>query len=222
VESPLSGKKTDVGLAGLEFGVNWAMAGDFNITKLFRLSSFRIRQTRKGEVELEGKLKGLAIGVKVEKLYNFMPELMVLAMRKAQDPKAKMDPQTRKAMEELGGRVVQKGVTIIIDPFKIDSLEEKERQQSKSFDAMNLKLQIDLAPNRLDPNNPMAPMLALAYLQAKGKATLKKKDLQQILPLLEPGMQMMVTRFVKYEGENAVFHLSFEQGNLLINGKPLQ
>ena len=222
MERPVSGKKTDFGLEGLEFGVDWAMADDFNISKLFKLDSFRIRQTLKGKPEFEGKLTGFALGIKIEKLYNFMPELMVLAMEKARHPKVKMDSQTRKALEELGGRVTRKGVTVVIDPFKIDSLQEKDRQQTKSFDAMDLKLQVDLAPNKLDPRNPMAPMLALAYLKAEGKATLKKKDLQQILPLLDPGMRMMATRFVKYEGNRAIFELRFEQGNLLINGKPLQ
>ncbi len=222
VAMPRRQETTRFDLQGMELGVDWSLADDLNISKGLTLASARMSRKRRGEVEREGAIRNLALKIRIDKLYNFMPRLMKLAATQARHPSQTPDPQVRKALAELGAEVLHRGAELSIDPLSFDSLTLRNAKESKSFDAVSLRLRSELIPNRLDPANPLAPMMALAYLKADGELTLSKKDLEQLLPLLDPAMGMMVASFVRYEGNQARFTLRFEQGNLLINGKPLR
>jgi len=221
VEMPGRQETTRFGLDGMRLGVDWSLADDLNISKMFTLASARLSHERRGQEEEGGSIRNLALKIRIDKLYNFMPSLMKLAAKEAANPRKNPDPQTRKALAELGAEVLHRGAEVAIDSLSFDALKAQKANEKKSFDTVSLRLHAELTPNHLDPSNPLAPMMALAYLKADGELTLSKKDLEQLLPLLDPAMGMMVASFVRYEGDKARFTLRFEQGNLLINGKPL-
>lgn len=217
-----SGKKSQLNLQGFRYGLDGEFAADLNLTKKLEISQMKVVESGKGTLPREVEIAGFSVGVRLGGLYNFLPDAMQLALKStlAQDVAAKK--ALRKEGEALGERMLQKGVRVTIDPLKVAKFFFKDSKMQKGFEAMNLHLDARLKPNQLDPRNPMAMMLLIAYLEADGKATMGKKDLEQILVELDPGMRMMVKQYVKYEGDRAVFDLHFEQGNLLINGKPLR
>ena len=217
-----SGEKTMLELGGLSLGTEWRLDREINVSERIAVQRFELNQSRADKTLIGARLKSFDLDIGITRLYNFMPELMALAVRSVGKTSSTARKEAEKEAEELGKKVLRHGVTLKVDPVKFASLGLQDPSMQAFLGAMEIRLRVTLAPNSLDPANPMAPMLALAYLQAEGRAELLRKDLKQILPLLDPGVQMMVAHFVRYEGEKALFDLRFEQGSLLINGKPLQ
>jgi hypothetical protein len=217
-----SGKKSRLKLQGFRYGLDGGFAADLNLTKKLEIAQLKVVESGKGTPPREVEIAGFSLGVRLGGLYNFMPDVMQLALKSTLAQSAAAKKELRKEGEALGEKMLQQGVRVKIDPLKVAKFSFKDSKMQKRFEAMNLRLDARLKPNQLDPRNPMAMMLMIAYLEADGKVTMEKKDLEQILAELDPGMRMMVEQYVKYEGKRAVFDLRFEQGNLLINGKPLR
>jgi hypothetical protein len=211
-----------LGLQGYRFGLGGTFARDLNLSKHFELRRLTLEENRAKTKVLSLDLEGLQLGVRGEEVYNFLPELMGLALESTRAASPARKQALKRQAETLGAKVLQRGIHLQVAPLKLGKLSVGDASRQKRFGAMEAQLDVRLKPNRLEPGNPMAMMLALAYLQADGKVLLSRKDLEQILPELDPAMAAMVRQYVKYEGDRAVFTLRFEQGNLLINGKPLR
>ena len=222
LEQPALDERTDLALRGLRLGLDWRVEKEMGFAKSLSLDSVALTQRKGGHETIGAKLDGASLGVALEGIENVLPDLMRLMLENTKSADGKLDKKSQEALQQFGLRLLQHGMTLRIDPARFRRLEVRQPGMTESLGETDLQLRVQLMPNKLDPRNPMAPMLALASLQARGHLVLGKKDLEKILPLLDPGMQAMARHFVRYEGEKARFDLRFDQGNLLINGKPLQ
>ncbi len=204
------------------FGLGADFASDLNLSKRFGIRRLTFQERRRKRKVFSLDLRGFSLGVRARELYNFMPELMGFALENIRAGR----PARNRALElqaaTLGRRLLQRGGHLQVAPLKVEALSFSDPGRQKRLGAMEAQLDVRLKPNRLDPANPMAMMLLLAYLRADGDVVLTRRDLEQILPELDPAMAAMVRQYVRYEGDRAIFTLRFDQGDLLINGKPLR
>jgi hypothetical protein len=146
-------------------------------------------------------------------MYNYLPEF-IKAMPK--DGSGNIDD---KKMEEIGQKIVNNGLKLGVGTVGFDSLKLKMLPMNMDLGKLTIDLNSELKANKLDMSNPMSQQLIMQYLSAGGKVVLKKKDFDQLLKLVPPSMGMMVSLFLKTNGDNAEFELKFENGHLTINGK---
>jgi hypothetical protein len=131
--------------------------------------------------------------------------------------------EMEKKLTEMGMHLVHKGVGFSLKPIGWDALQTEANGKTIQLGKVDLLIDSQLKKNDvpLDANNPMSAMMLLSYFNADGKLVLSKKDLEQLSATMPPEMIGMLMMFAKYEGENAVFILKFENGHLMINGQPV-
>jgi hypothetical protein len=216
------GNDVRLGLQGYRFGLGAAFAADLNLSKRFEIRRLTLQESRGKKKVLSLDLQGFSLGVQARELYNLMPELMGLALESTRATTPAQTQALERQAAALGARLLQRGIHLQVAPLTFEALDLSDTTRHKRLGAVEAELDVRLKPNRLDPANPMAMLMALAYLQADGKVVLKRKDLEQILPELDPTVAATVRQYVRYEGDRALFTLRFDQGNLLVNGKPLR
>jgi hypothetical protein len=222
VSDPRIEKEGNLSLEGLKLDFAWSLGREINASKGVALKSLSVRETIQGSQSVDARLEDFVMKIRLEHLYNFMPRLMKLASAEAMRGGKASSAMLEKEAKKLGAEVLHNGLTLAVEPAGFKHLRAQASGQKEEFGAMDLNLTVTLAPNSLDPENPMTPMLALAFLKADGMLVLDKKDLERILPMLDPGMQMMVSHYAVFRGDKALFELRYDQGSLLINGKPLR
>jgi len=172
-------------------------------------------------------LKNFRYGFALKDLSNFLPAFLQfsgeLAAAAESNQSAPMPADTEQKLTKMGTDLVHNGFGMSIDPLGWDALGINAKGKALNIGKTGFNLDINLSKNNvpLDMNNPMTGMMLLPYLHADGKLVIPKKDLEQMAQTFPPQMVMMVMMFAKYEGDNAVFVLKFENGHLLINGQPM-
>ena len=170
-------------------------------------------------------LKNFKLGYGVKGLYNFLPDFMAFSAQAAQqaDQNAQITPEMEQKLTQMGEQFVHHGFEVFLAPVGFDAVHANGQGKAVDLGKLDLKINAKLLPNNapLNMNNPMAALMLMPYLQADGKLVLPKKDLDMLAKNVPPQMVMMLMMFAKYEGDNAVFVLKFENGHLLINGQPM-
>ena len=170
-------------------------------------------------------LENFTIGYGVKGLYNFLPALMQLSAKVAEqtDKNATLSVDMEKQLTQMGERFVHHGFELFLAPVGFDALHINGNGKAADLGKLHLDISAKLLPNTMpvNMNNPLAALMLLPYLQADGKLVLPKKDLDSLAKSLPPQMVMMLIMFAKYEGDNAILELKFENGHLLINGQPM-
>jgi len=167
-------------------------------------------------------LQNFTFGYGVNKLYNFIPDFTQFTAFVAQD--ATLTPaDMEKRLTPMGETIVHHGFEVFLAPIGFDALKANGIGKQVDLGKLDFNIDAKLLPNNapLNLNNPMAALMLMPYLQADGKLVLPKKDLEMLTKTLPPQAGMMLMMFAKYEGDNAIFVLKFENGHLLINGKPM-
>ena len=171
-------------------------------------------------------LKNFKFGYEINDLYNFLPAFLefsgALAVQN-QSGKEEISDEMEKKLTEMGMHLVHNGVGFSLKPIGWDALQTEANGKTIQLGKVDLLIDSQLKKNDvpLDANNPMSAMMLLSYFNADGKLVLSKKDLEQLSATMPPEMIGMLMMFAKYEGENAVFILKFENGHLMINGQPV-
>jgi len=165
-------------------------------------------------------LKELKFGSQIRKLYNFIPGFMEFAGTLAKHP-AQPEPtdEEMKKLSAIGMKMVNNGFSMAYSPLSIEEIKIAEAKVE--YGKMQLDLDATLKPNSVKLQSVMSAMALLGFLQADGKLVLRKVDLESMSNSFPPQVMAMVMLYAKYEGDKAVFVLKFENGHLLVNGKPV-
>ncbi len=170
-------------------------------------------------------LKNFKLGYGVKGLYNFLPDFMAFSAQAAQqaDKNAQLTPEMEQKLTHMGEQLVHNGFEVFLAPVGFDAVHANGQGKTVDLGKLDFNINAKLLPNNapLNMNNPMAALMLMPYLQADGKLVLPKKDLEMLSKNVPPQMVMMLMMFAKYEGDNAVFVLKFENGHMLINGQPM-
>jgi hypothetical protein len=168
-------------------------------------------------------LKNFRFGYEITDLYNFLPAFMEFSGELVTTDQSKEEELLEKKLTKMGTDLVHNGFGFSLDPIGWDALQAEIPGQELQLGKADLSIAIKLKKNDipLDANTPKNPMILLPYFESDGKLVLSKKDLEQLSTSMPPQVIGMLMMFAKYEGENAVFILKFENGHLVINGKPL-
>jgi hypothetical protein len=172
-------------------------------------------------------LKNFRYGFALKDLSNFIPAFLQfsgeLAAAAESNQSAPMPADTEQKLAKMGTDLVHNGFGISIDPLGWEMLAADAKGKTVNIGKTDFNLDINLSKNNvpLNANNPMTAMMLLPYLHTDGKLVIPKKDLEQLAQNFPPQIMMMAMMFAKYEGDNAVFVLKFENGHLMVNGKPV-
>ena len=165
-------------------------------------------------------LKELKFGSQIRKLYNFIPGFMEFAGTLAKHPeKPEPTDEEMKKLSAIGMKMVNDGFSMAYSPLSIEEIKIAEAKVD--YGKMQLDLDATLKPNSVKLQSAMSAMALLGFLQADGKLILRKVDLESMSNSFPPQAMAMVMLYAKYEGDKAVFVLKFENGHLLVNGKPV-
>ncbi len=166
------------------------------------------------------ELKNLKSATGIRGLYNALPEFMKIAATSPSfnDPnKEEMTDEDINKLTSLAEKVLNNGVSIYYKPLSVDELSAG----GKKYDKMTLNLDANLTKNSIKLDNPMAQLLLMRYVTAGGKLAIDKNLLEEISKNFSPMMMAMIMMYAKYDGDKAIFEVKFENGHLIINGKPL-
>ena len=171
-------------------------------------------------------LKNFRFGYGISELYNFIPTFMEFSGALAEQNQSQteeLSTELEKKLTEMGMKLVHHGFGFSFTPIGWDTFQAEAQGKAVQLGKVDLSIDTRLKKNNvpLNANNPMSAMMLLPYFEADGKLVLSKKDLEQLSTTMPPQMIGMLMMFAKYEGENAVFILKFENGHLMINGQPL-
>jgi len=168
-------------------------------------------------------VKGARYGLEIKDLYNFLPDFMVFSgMVAGKDPASTpLTKEEREKLSAIGMQIVHHGVALALGPVGMDSAQFEQEGKQYKYSQMNLDLDATLLKNSVKLDNPMSAMMLLSYLQADGKLVLSKADLDSMSNRFPPQVMAMVMMYAKYEGDKAIFVLKFENGHLMVNGKPV-
>ena len=165
-------------------------------------------------------LKELKFGSQIRKLYNFIPGFMEFAATLAKHPEQpEPTDEEMKKLSAIGMKMVNDGFSMAYSPLSIEEIKIAEAKVD--YGKMQLDLDATLKPNSVKLESVMSAMALLGFLQADGKLVLRKVDLESMSNSFPPQVMAMVMMYAKYEGDKAVFTLKFENGHLLVNGKPV-
>ena len=215
---------------GLDFALdNYSGTGhgtfDANITyeEKSQIEKIILRDVDHNQTIFE--LKNFKLGYGVKGLYNFLPDFMAFSAQAAQqaDQNAQLTPEMEQKLTHMGEQLVHNGFEVFLAPVGFDAVHANGQGKRVDLGKLDFNINAKLLPNNapLNMNNPMAALMLMPYLQADGKLVLPKKDLEMLSKNVPPQMVMMLMMFAKYEGDNAVFVLKFENGHMLINGQPM-
>ena len=166
------------------------------------------------------ELKNLKSATGIRGLYNVLPEFMKIAATSSSfnNPnKEEMTDEDIKKLASLAEKMLNNGASIYYKPISVDEVST----EGKKYNKIILNLDANLTKNSINLDNPMAQLLLLQYLQAGGRLVMYKKDLESMSKSFSPTMMAMVMMYAKYDGDKAIFEVKFENGHLIINGKPL-
>jgi len=169
------------------------------------------------------EIKGIKFGDEVKDMYNFIPSFMQFAMKSAQNRQngVLMSKEDEKMIEGIGAKIVNNGFGFSLSPIGIDSLSTNMMGKSVNYGKVDLNIDAQLSQNSVKLTSPMSMMALLGFLEADGKLVLSKSDLEQMSSQFPPQVIAMVMMYAKYEGDQAVFILKFENGHLTVNSKPV-
>ena len=173
----------------------------------------------KGAASLKVNVDGVNYALAMDHLYNPFPALIALPERLRTETNSSKDE--RWYFEEVVGHVIHTGAQAAIAPLRIGGVTLISGKQKEAYAPTELRLKARLKPNTIDVRRSTAPMMMLGYLDLSGRWVLKKRDFQQLLTHVSTQIRIMATIFVRYEGDKAIFDLTFDHGHLRINGKQI-
>ncbi len=200
---------------------------DQNINYEDRSSIGSVNVTDKKTNKVLFSLKNFRYGFALNNLKNFLPAFLQfsgeLAAAAEANQSAPLPAGTEQKLAKMGTDLVHNGFAVSLDPLGWDALSTDAKGKRLNLGKTAFNLDVNLSKNDvpLNADNPMTAMMLLPYLHADGRLVIPKKDLEQLAQAFPPQMLMMVMMFTKYEGDNAVFALKFENGHLLINNQPV-
>jgi len=174
-------------------------------------------------------IENLKLGYGINKFYNIFPAFMEFSadLSEAQQAQTGQEPVVpKKVLNDFANKakkIINDGFGLSLAPIGWDTLQVEVKGETVKVGKLDFNIDANLKKNdvTIDMNNPMAMMMLIPYLQANGKLVLSKQDVEKISKNAPAQMQAMIMMFAKLEGDNAVFDLKFENGHLLINGKPV-
>jgi len=167
-------------------------------------------------------VKNIHYNAGADDLYNFLPDFMNFAAKSAQHkPSASLSKAEKDLLNAMLTKLVQSGAKLRYGPISVDKTDFNFPPTQASYGKMQVDLNATLAKNTIDMKSPMGPMMLLSYLHADGKIVLDKADLEKMAKDFSPKMMAMAMMLAKFEGDKAVFDLTFEKGHLKVNGKPI-
>ncbi len=173
----------------------------------------------KGAASLKVNADGVNYALAMDHLYNPFPALIALPERLRTETNSSKDE--RWYFEEVVGHVIHTGAQAAIAPLRIGGVTLMSGKQKETYAPTELRLKARFKPNMIDVRRSTAPMMMLGYLDLSGRWVLKKRDFQQLLTHVSTQIRIMAMIFVRYEGDKAIFDLTFDHGHLRINGKQI-
>jgi hypothetical protein len=168
-------------------------------------------------------LQALQFGYGIHNLYNILPVLTEVAASLAQQQTEAEEQKAEKKLLQAAADLVHHGFTLSLSPLGWEMLEGKLEDKTAKMGKVDFKLSASLAKNSapVDLDNPMVMMMLIPYIHADGKLVLGKDDLEMLAGNMPPEIIGMLMMYARYEGNNAVFVLKYENGRLTINGQPV-
>ncbi len=168
------------------------------------------------------EMNGFRYGFEMKDMYNFFPAFMEIGMKAVQQNPQDLNftKENEEKFVAIGAKIVNDGFGLSLSPVGIDSIFIQDINGLK-LGKIDLDIEARLNKNDIKMDSPMGPMLLLSFLQADGKLVLSKADLDSMSNNFPPSVMAMVMMYAKYEGDKAVFVLKFENGQLMVNDKPV-
>jgi len=171
-------------------------------------------------------LDNFRFGYGIKNIFNFIPKTMdMLSVISTEENTTKIDNIIQQNATKLANETLNYGVGFEISTLGFDRVkfsDQKHKDSNYNVGKSDFDIDVALLKNKLKAEDVMAnPMVLLGYLKADGKLVIPIKDLQELAKKPEFAMLGMLMMMAKIEGENAVFVIKFENGKLLVNGKPM-
>lgn len=204
---------------------NWRANYELELDKIIRYEEKNlidkidysyITQTSNSSWEAKGVVLNYGIG----RLYNPIPKSLDIILDIASNPQddtSKYEPQ----LDDIFNKILNSGLEAHISPINIKEITSYSNGAIDKFGPILLDLRANLKPNKIDKNNPMAPMMFLGKFLANGELRLREKDFNAILPLIPSDFSKMIDALAKKENGEVVFKIRFENGALVVNGVPI-
>ena len=198
---------------------------DYKENSTIKHISFMDKVSKKTTFDIEN----LKFGYGISKFYNIFPAFMEFSadLSEAQQAQVGQEPVVpEKVLNDFANKakkIINDGFGLSLAPIGWDRLQVDVKGETVKVEKLDFTIDANLKKNdvAIDTDNPMAMMMLIPYLQANGKLVLSKQDVEKISKNAPVQIQAMIMMFAKLEGDNAVFILKFENGHLLVNGKPV-
>jgi hypothetical protein len=170
-------------------------------------------------------LNNFRFGYGIQHLFNILPKTMkILNALSTEENTTKLTNTLQQDGTALAKQTLNYGIDFNITSLGFNSINFHNQKQAISYDIgkSDFNIDITLKKNKLNVEDVMrSPMILLNYLKSNGKLIIPIKALQQLAKKPQFSMLGMLMMMANIENNNAIFVLQFDNGQFLINNKPL-
>ncbi len=117
----------------------------------------------------------------------------------------------------IGKNILNKGFSFNINDFEVSSVHFDSKNTKINLGQIKVTINLTILPNDINIFQRYQALKILSYIKMNGKIELSKKDFLFLVGLSKQNQK--IKQFVKYDGNKAIFNISFKNKKLFVNNK---
>ncbi len=117
----------------------------------------------------------------------------------------------------IGKNILNKGFSFNINDLEVSSIRFDNKNTKINLGQIKATMNLTILPNNINIFQRYQALKILSYIKMNSKIELSKKDFLFLVGLSKQNQK--IKQFVKYDGNKAIFNISFKNKKLFINNK---
>jgi len=117
----------------------------------------------------------------------------------------------------IGKNILNKGFSFNINDFEVSSIHFDNKNTKINLGQIKATMNLTILPNDINIFQRYQALKILSYIKINSKIELSKKDFLFLVGLSKENQK--IKQFVKYDGNKAIFNISFKNKKLFVNNK---